>query len=250
MYNDILDQWSKELSVYKVKNVKIDIERLKNEFETNILKNHDPAWQETYSLKKDIIRTAEIEKSKDYTFGGWSLMANGNSYKDGWKPDGYLPAYNLNLPTVNADDFHVKTDLCTGIFDEIADLLELLDFRPRRMRISISKPYNHIKWHLDSEDTSKLITRLHIPIITNDSVSFYTENERYHFPADGSLYIINTNHLHKVENFKNVRFHILTDVTISRKNAFLLEKFMPVEVDNFYKKDDPTNSLEKLVIAD
>ena len=52
-----------------------------------------------------------------------------------------------------------------------------------RMRFLMKPPRSCLSWHRDPE------RRIHIPIITNPGCRMVIEDESFHMPADGSVYI-------------------------------------------------------------
>jgi len=63
-----------------------------------------------------------------------------------------------------------------------------------RMRFLMKPPRSCLSWHRDPEK------RIHIPIITNPGCRMVIEDESYHMPADGSVYITDNSKYHNFFN--------------------------------------------------
>lgn len=93
----------------------------------------------------------------------------------------------------------------------------LANTHPFRIEISIIEPGKTVKWHHDQHLFHKFTERVHIPIITNDSVEFvskwFTENVPYKFKMlPGHMYRFNNRVPHTVKNPDNhFRCHIMVD---------------------------------------
>ena len=67
-------------------------------------------------------------------------------------------------------------------------------WRIGRFRFLMKPPRSCLSWHRDPEK------RLHIPIITNPGCRMVIENESFHMPADGSVYITDNTKYHNFFN--------------------------------------------------
>ena len=89
------------------------------------------------------------------------------------------------------------TEIC-GIFKEsyIEEVYNLLksNWQIGRVRILLKPPRSCLSWHRDPEK------RIHIPIITNPGCRMVIENESFHMPADGSIYITDNTKYHNFFN--------------------------------------------------
>jgi len=63
-----------------------------------------------------------------------------------------------------------------------------------RFRFLMKPPRSCLSWHRDPEK------RLHIPIITNPGCRMVIEDESFHMPADGSIYITDNTKYHNFFN--------------------------------------------------
>ena len=77
-------------------------------------------------------------------------------------------------------------------------------FKLGRVRLLLKEPRSTLSWHRDPEP------RLHIPIITNPGCRMVIEDESFHMPADGSLYITDNRKYHNFFNGGEVnRIHLV-----------------------------------------
>ena len=232
-FDQAIRYWEKELKVYVIENFEINILDLQIAFQQNILEKFLPVWQESYRFDQNRIRKIPINRSRDFTFGGWSLLSENGDYTDGWIPDGTWK--NLTISKINDQLHNKKTQCCFGIFDDIVNKLIEMKLNPCRMRITISKSNHDIAWHSDTLDDS-LFIRLHIPIITNSTVRLVSENKKWHLPSNGKAIIFNANKKHKVENFGDNRFHIMATVSIPNDSQLEVSELWPLEEGVFYDK--------------
>tara|TARA_Y100000590_G_scaffold10188_1_gene12519 strand:+ start:1688 stop:2263 length:576 start_codon:yes stop_codon:yes gene_type:complete len=73
-----------------------------------------------------------------------------------------------------------------------------------RLRFLMKPPRSCLSWHRDPEK------RLHIPIITNPGCRMVIEDESFHMPADGSLYITDNTKYHNFFNGGEIdRIHLV-----------------------------------------
>lgn len=84
-----------------------------------------------------------------------------------------------------------------------------------RVKIGFMAANTEVKEHIDAD--SKLILKVHVPLITDPSVIFYVRynNEivSKHMIANGDAYLLNVGLPHRVENFSNKdRFHLIINV--------------------------------------
>ena len=73
-----------------------------------------------------------------------------------------------------------------------------------RIRFLMKPPRSCLSWHRDPEK------RLHIPLITNPGCRMVIENESFHMPADGSVYITDNTKYHNFFNGGEInRIHLV-----------------------------------------
>lgn len=213
---ELLKLWSEDTTIVVVRGLQFDINKIRNWFKEKILPL-PPAWQEgAYNLEKKIAPKIPISHSKNFRFGGWTVLGPSNTYDSGWFPNGYLPSSNLNIP-MDFSDANIRTDVCTGPIAEFIDKLEETGIHLSRVRIAITKPGKGIAYHTDTNYPHELLVRIQFPIITNPSVYFHSKTQRWHLKDNGQVYIVNTNHLHKVDHTEgDLRFNMIGDIDISR----------------------------------
>ena len=74
-----------------------------------------------------------------------------------------------------------------------------------RMRFLMKPPRSCLSWHRDPE------RRIHIPIITNPGCRMVIEDESFHMPADGSVYITDNTKYHNFFNGGEIdRLHLVS----------------------------------------
>ena len=174
--------------------------------------------------------------------GGWALQSTNSSYKDGWTMD-FCP-YNgprnigptwtpkteseQSLPEIQK--YVVPTELTTEPIKNLLADLETKGLNPRRARIIKLSANSSTVWH---QDGSKIFyqCRLHIPLVTNEECFFETEDGRYHMRADGSIYFVHINRVHRVVNFGDKdRLHFLAHIwdqnEITSKHRYDANEFL------------------------
>jgi hypothetical protein len=100
----------------------------------------------------------------------------------------------------------IHPELKDTVFDE---LILSINYKIFRMRIMQMPPNTSYSTHKDP------LSRIHIPIITNDKCAFLFPENNYmkHMPADGSIYWTNTKLTHTFVNWSNEpRIHIVGTV--------------------------------------
>lgn len=84
-----------------------------------------------------------------------------------------------------------------------------MGLNPRGARIIRIKPGAKTVWHIDGSDRFYQV-RVNIPLLTNDHCFFETEQGRYHMKADGALYFVHINKIHRAANFgETVRYQFV-----------------------------------------
>jgi hypothetical protein len=102
-------------------------------------------------------------------------------------------------------DYDKPTRLCFGYFKEIIDFLESQNIKCRRARLSWMGNFGKISPHTDGN-----FFRLHIPIVTNNSLFIHGDIPYKLDP--GYCYIANVHKYHWVENdSEQERWHIVAD---------------------------------------
>lgn len=224
---DLYNLWSQKIVVFRYKNLIFPIEKLKKHIEEDLIPNFLPVWQTSYNWETGEVQRLKIEDSGNNYFGGWSIQSDRPHYYTGWEPTGSFNQGKIKFDK-NLFGYVVPTELYYGAFSETIELLKNEDFEPFRARITIVKPGHELKWHVDYND-GNMVIRFQIPIITNPSVFFHSETEKWHFPASGHGYILNANHLHKVTNNISNRFIFLINIKLKEHHIRHFEIFPPYE---------------------
>ena len=159
--------------------------------------------------------------------GGWSVQSNDGSVTDGWQPGGSLIKKDENgIPRVDlaarqemfpmGQEFRTPTALYKDIAAELVMELESANFTAKRTRFAELEPGGIDRWHRDS--TNRPTWRGHIAVETNPDCYFewksndHTRTIKRHIPADGHLYMVRVDLLHRITNAGTTdRVHILTD---------------------------------------
>jgi hypothetical protein len=115
------------------------------------------------------------------------------------------------IPEADEYNYTHRNSHVRDIFEEILDSFKS---QVTRVRLAVIMPGFKIKPHVDYDPS--YITRYHIPIFTNDQVTFGYKNKdqiiEYKMPADGSVYFFNSGLLHWVENkSQQPRLHLIVD---------------------------------------
>jgi hypothetical protein len=178
-------------------------------------------------LEEEVRPLTKVYQGGKTWHGGWSIQSNDGTVMDGWQPGGSLvkrgedgivrvdqEARKVMFP--HGQEFRTPTPLCKDIAAELILELESTGFTAKRTRFAELEPEGVDRWHRDS--TNRPTWRGHIVIETNPDTHFWWRNDdhskdiKYHIPADGYLYMVRVDMLHRITNFgKNDRVHILTD---------------------------------------
>ena len=117
--------------------------------------------------------------------------------KDNWNEEERL----------NKVDETKYTELCKPFKDTYVEEVynEILKrWKIGRFRFLMKPPRSCLSWHRDPEK------RLHIPIITNPGCRMVIEEESFHMPADGSIYITDNTKYHNFFNGGEInRIHLV-----------------------------------------
>lgn len=215
-------------SFEKLKDFRVDIEKIRTYLVQNIIGKYPPIMQGLF-------------------FGGWSVYSSNGRYDDGWIQVHKL-FHEVNGKQVfdhqeaarmgkkSERSYSVPTEICTDYMAEIMAQIEALGLQPRRARVSLIVAKGTTSWHCDAEDKDYAV-RLHIPLITNAECFFETHRERYSMPADGSGYLVRVNCEHRAFNHgSDPRYHIIMQVWDS-KGLSQNQKFTGSEAER--TKDNP-----------
>lgn len=156
-------------------------------------------------------------------WGGWSVTSSDGTVEDGWQGGERLfiedlPESERNKVKKEFENkiFNRPTPLYTDEIRKVIKQIEEMGFKALRIRVVILKPHAEAEsyWHQDgSSENGAVKLRLHIPVITNPLCTFEYVDQKFHFPADGSSYIIDVSKRHRVLNLSDEeRYHIMMDI--------------------------------------
>lgn len=164
-------------------------------------------------------------------YGGWSVTSSTGSYKDGWlKPGVNFEQVSKDMSREDYAKFvnesgqqkpileYVKpTEACTEYLKSIIAVWSKMGLVPCRVRLALLKPGASSDWHQDAPDWLYNV-RLHIPIVTNEGCIFETKTESTHIAADGSVYFVPVNNVHRVVNRGTTdRVHLIANIYDTKK---------------------------------
>lgn len=162
--------------------------------------------------------------SQSPSFGGWSVTSSNGDFRDGWG-QGHL-VFEANQFTnknellaelkkhsvLPSHAYSIPTEICHGYLHEVVKDIAERGFVPRRVRIIRLPAKASSAWHRDQPDEVFGI-RLHVPIETNSYCFFECDEGKAHLPADGSVYVLRVNRMHRVYNDGDTaRYHLVMDV--------------------------------------
>lgn len=186
--------------------IKFNVDKLKKSLTEEVFKLGDPIIQsEEHGFKG---------------FGGWSVLSRTGNWRDGFqngdtfckRKDGsfnYELAKYLDIS--NSFEYKNPTEACTPPFATIINTFVEAGFYPRRARITVCKANSRSSVHSDGKPTDYM-ARIHIPLITNDKCTHWSEKGEWYLPADGSAYIMWVNNIHQVRNDSDEdRYHLIMD---------------------------------------
>ena len=102
--------------------------------------------------------------------------------------------------------FYEKLNSAGRVFEPVFDRLTPIRLFRSRL-LSAHAGFDMPRAHVDGD----VSVRLHIPIETNPEAWMEIEGRRYHMPADGSGYLVNTARLHRIGNLgSSTRTHIVS----------------------------------------
>jgi len=148
----------------------------------------------------------------------WLSHYNTYDYTGDWKA---IPLRSINGSTTNIlavesnEAIYMDTEFLTGC-PEIKAAIDSLDFEKKSIRLLNLGPGSVIKEHTDPglcyEEGE---VRLHIPLITNENVEFYVQDEAL-FPKQGECWYMNFNLKHRLSNKGETgRVHLVIDGVVN-----------------------------------
>ena len=133
-------------------------------------------------------------------FGPGQKGINNQDTKMGRNGPYHRAATGFAGQTWDGGDIAFTTDLWKEVYRTLSK-----KFKLGRVRILLKEPRSTLSWHRDPEP------RLHIPIITNPGCRMVIEDESYHMPADGSIYITDNTKYHNFFNGGEIdRLHLVS----------------------------------------
>ena len=181
----------------KITDIKIDIEKLKSVYFNTIDKILEWSKDDPNLYDFNAICVNQIPNDPLSIRGGNIRGLYWTYPKENWEEEKRL----------NKVDETQYTELCkpfigTYVEEIYAEILQR--WKIGRFRFLMKPPRSCLSWHRDPEK------RLHIPIITNPGCRMVIEDESFHMPADGSLYITDNTKYHNFFNGGEVdRIHLV-----------------------------------------
>ena len=127
----------------------------------------------------------------------WSLLTIQKDCK--WSQEPFL---RYPVSGVSSKQYTQKTE----IFDQCLE--PILETFPSAFRMAMVglEGNSGFQWHIDPP---KCNVRFTLPVFTNPESYFFIEDQKVHFPADGHVWMIDTNKRHRAVNQGNdFRLHI------------------------------------------
>ncbi len=187
----------------KITDYKIDIEKLKSVYSEITEKIIEWSKDDPSLYDFNAICVNQIPNDPLSIRGGNIRGLYWTYPKDSWEEEKRLNQVDEKNYTELCKPF--KNTYVEEIYNEI-----LKRWQIGRFRFLMKPPRSCLSWHRDPEK------RLHIPIITNPGCRMVIEDESFHMPADGSLYITDNTKYHNFFNGGEInRIHLV---------ATLLEK--------------------------
>jgi hypothetical protein len=164
--------------------LKINIDELIDYYNQVREKYQSLKWVKDEQLQSTLPRWANDKETNLY---GWAIDSNLESLTD--------PCPPLNISSKTIVDYR-NTELSFGVVKQLQEIFPY----GYRWSISVLEPDGGVSLHSDS---SKNIT-VWIPIINPEQAEFMIEYQgqltNYHLPADGSLYVVDTQYPHYTKN--------------------------------------------------
>lgn len=200
---------------YEKLNIKVDIEKLKQDVKENV-----------FTLGDQVIQGEEYETPQYHGFGGWSLLSRLGDWRDGWEAiqaengkslESFLPTQELIIKAykhfniAHSLEHDKPTQGHVGEISNVLNQLKEMGLSPRRARITCLKAGCKSLVHKDA-DTTEYMARIHIPLWTNPKCVHICNGKTLHMPADGSVYMLWVNQWHQIRNDSDEdRYHIIMD---------------------------------------
>ena len=185
--NKPLEFKKKTKYIEKFDNFNFNIEKIKAEFLTIFYEIK--VWSKDDPDLYDFNAICVNQKPNDpKSISGGNLRGKYWTYpKSDWNEEERL--ININ----EAEYTEVRSPFKDTYIEEVYNIIKS-KWRIGRMRFLMKPPRSCLSWHRDPEK------RIHVPIITNPGCRMVIEDESYHMPADGSVYITDNSKYHNFFN--------------------------------------------------
>jgi len=181
----------------KIDDYKVDIEKLKTVYFNTVDKILEWSKDDPNLYDFNCICINQIPNDPLSIRGGNIRGLYWTYPKEGWEEE-------QRLNRVKENDY---TELCEPFINTyVEEVYKYIKERWNigRFRFLMKPPRSCLSWHRDPEK------RLHIPLITNPGCRMVIENESFHMPADGSIYITDNTKYHNFFNGGEInRIHIV-----------------------------------------
>ena len=186
----------------KINNYKVDIKRLKAVYFNTIKKIIEWSKDDPNLYDFNAICVNQIPNDPLSIRGGNIRGLYWTYPKENWHEEKRLNRVDETSYTELCKPF--KNTYVEEVYNEIKERWKI-----GRFRFLMKPPRSCLSWHRDPEK------RLHIPIITNPGCRMVIEDESFHMPADGSLYITDNRKYHNFFNGGEVnRIHLVATLLI------------------------------------
>ena len=183
--------------LHKINDYKVDIEKLKTVYFNTIEKIIEWSKDDPNLYDFNAISVNQIPNDPLSIRGGNIRGLYWTYPKEDWQEEKRLNPVDESRYTELCKPF--KNTYVEEVYNEIIERWKI-----GRIRFLMKPPRSCLSWHRDPEK------RLHIPIITNPGCRMVVEDESFHMPADGCLYITDNTKYHNFFNGGEInRTHIV-----------------------------------------
>lgn len=140
----------------------------------------------------------------------WFLTAHPDSRHIVFKfPDSYPQTHLSASHTDLWDDW---VELLTPLIEVVQQCYGFVDCATSKIMLSSLRAHAQVPPHVDTNPSSLVPHKVHVPLITNPGVTFVIDGERHHL-AVGRAYEINNLLMHSVENAGDLdRVHFIFEI--------------------------------------
>ena len=184
--------------IEKIDKFKLNIDKIKAEFLTIFYQMK--SWSKDDPDLYDFNAICVNQKPNDS-----SSIAGGNIRGKYWTYPTSEWKEEERLISINESEYSEVCEPFKNTYIEEVHNLVKSEWKIGRMRFLMKPPRSCLSWHRDPE------RRLHIPIITNPGCRMVIEEESYHMPADGTIYITDNTKYHNFFNGGEIdRLHLVS----------------------------------------